>query len=83
MKRNNINENQFIQVIEQTVRNMMNEAYDRKELESQIAQEVLGTSTFEDFYKNTGFWVGSRDYALMQEYFRRLKEATQEMENKH
>lgn len=83
MGQNIINENKLINLIEQKVKRLIKESIEQKELSNKIAQEVLGTPSFEEFYKNTGFWVDPKDYALMQEYFRRLKEATQEIENKH
>ena len=62
------------QIITESVRNVISEANDKRELRNQLAKEILGTDTFEEFYKNTGFFVGAKDYYLMSEYFRRLAE---------
>ena len=40
-----------------------------------------GKYTFEEFYKNTGFMVGARDYYLMPEYFKKLTELEQQVNN--
>lgn len=75
-----LNNTQLQEIINESVNRYINEAYDRKELERQVAQEVLGTNSFADFYRNTGFWVSAEALHRMSEYFRIMAERTQQME---
>lgn len=69
------------QIITESVRNVISEANDKRELRNQLAKEILGTNTFEEFYKNTGFFVCAKDYYLISEYFRRLAELESKQDN--
>lgn len=80
MKTTIMNENKLYEYVKEHTLKIIKESQKQKELENQVAQEILGTPTFHDFYKNTGFWISARSYELMQRYFQRLKELTQEME---
>lgn len=77
-----MDKNHIQNLIENKIRQIIKENREQQQmLRNKLAQEILGTPTFEDFYKNTGFWVSARSYELMQEYFRRLKEETAKLEN--
>ena len=69
-------------IIKESVNRILTEANDKRELANQVAREILGTDSFEEFYKKTGFMVGSRDYYLMSEYFKKLAELEQQANNK-
>ena len=69
-------------MIRENVNRVSTEASDKRELAKQVAREILGTDSFEEIYKNTGFMVGARDYYLMSEYFKKLAELEQQANNK-
>ena len=69
-----ISDARMTEIISESFRNVVRESNDQRELRNQLAREILGTDTFEEFYKRTGFWVGAKDCYLMTEYFRRLAE---------
>ena len=75
-----LNNMQLQEIINESVNRYINEAYNRKERERQVAQETLGTNSFEEFYRNTGFWVSAEAMHRMSEYFRVMAEKTQQME---
>ena len=75
------NEN-LSKIIKENVTRVLIEANNKRELANQVAREILGTNSFEEFYKKTGFMVGSRDYYLMSEYFKKLAELVQQTNNK-
>lgn len=49
-----------------------------REISDKIAMEVFGMP-FDQFYRQTGFWVGPETYAKLQLYFKRVKEAEENM----
>ena len=75
------NEN-LSKIIKENVTRVLIEANNKRELANLVAREILGTDSFEEFYKNTGFMVGARDYYLMSEYFKKLAELEQQANNK-
>ena len=78
----NLNSENLSKLIRESVIRILTEANDKLELANQVAREILGTDSFEEFYKNTGFMVGARDYYLMSEYFKKLAELEQQTNNK-
>lgn len=72
-----LNSEKLSKIIKESVNRILTEASDKRELANQVAREILGTDSFEEFYKKTGFMVGSRDYYLMSEYFKKLAELEQ------
>ena len=78
----NLNSEKLSKIIKESVNRILTEANDKRELANQVAREILGTDSFEEFYKKTGFMVGSRDYYLMSEYFKKLAELEQQTNNK-
>lgn len=74
------NEN-LSKIIKENVTRVLIEANNKRELANQVAREILGTDSFEEFYKNTGFMVSARDYYLMSEYFKKLAELEQQANN--
>lgn len=68
-------------IIKEDIRNIMNEVANRKEIANQVAREILGTNSFEEFYKNTGLMVNATDFELMSRYFKRLSELTSDTQN--
>lgn len=68
--------------VEETLLEFENKRKEQDEIERQIAREILGTDSFDEFYGNTGYFVGARDFAKMQEFFRRLKEIAKQREEK-
>lgn len=67
-------------LIKESVTNILTETFNKRELSNQVAREILGTDTFEEFYRNTSLMVGARDLYLMSKYFERLAELTSQME---
>lgn len=80
MSKIKLNNTQLKEIVNECVNRYINEAYDRKELERQVAQETLGTNSFAEFYRNTGFWVSAEAMYRMSEYFRIMAERTKQME---
>ena len=76
-----IYKDEFSKIIKESVNRILTEANNKRELANQVAREILGTDSFEEFYKKTGFMVGSRDYYLMSEYFKKLAELEQQANN--
>ena len=77
-----LNSKKLSKIIKESVNRILTEASDKRELANQVAREILGTDSFEEFYKKTGFMVGARDYYLMSEYFKKLAELEQQANNK-
>lgn len=77
-----LNSEKLSKIIKESVNRILTEASDKRELANQVAREILGTDSFEEFYKKTGFMVGARDYYLMSEYFKKLAELEQQANNK-
>ena len=77
-----LNSENLSKLIRENVNRVSTEANDKRELAKQVAREILGTDSFEEIYKNTGFMVGARDYYLMSEYFKKLAELEQQANNK-
>ena len=77
-----LNSENLSKIIKESVNRILTEASDKRELANQVAREILGTDSFEEFYKKTGFMVGARDYYLMSEYFKKLAELEQQANNK-
>ncbi len=69
-----LDNNKLSVLIKESVSKILTEANNKREIANQLAREILGTNSFEEFYKNTGFWVGARDFYLMSEYFKKLAE---------
>ena len=69
-----LNRNKFSNLIKESVSKVLTEAIDKQEIAKQVAREMLGTDSFEEFYKKTGFWIGAKDCYLMSEYFKKLAE---------
>lgn len=69
-----LNRNKFSNLIKESVSKVLTEAIDKQEIAKQVAREILGTDSFEEFYKKTGFWIGAKDCYLMSEYFKKLAE---------
>lgn len=78
-----LNNKKLTEIIKESVSKMVTEANNRREIADQVAKEILGTDTFEEFYSNTGFMVGSRDYYLMSKYFERLAEIEEQNKTKN
>lgn len=76
-----INSENLSKLIRENVNRVLTEANNKRELANQVAREILGTDSFEEFYKNTGLMVGARDYYLMSEYFKKLAELEQQANN--
>ena len=76
-----INSENLSKLIRENVNRVLTEANDKRELANQVAREILGTDSFEEFYKNTGLMVSARDYYLMSEYFKKLAELEQQANN--
>ena len=57
-----LNSENLSKLIRESVNRILTEANDKRELANQVAREILGTDSFEEFYKNTGLMVGARDY---------------------
>ena len=76
-----LNNEKLSKIIKESVNRILAEANDKRELANQVAREILGTDSFEEFYKNTGLMVGARDYYLMSEYFKKLAELEQQANN--
>ena len=77
----NLNSEKLSKIIKESVNRILTEANDKRELANQVAREILGTDSFEEFYKKTGFIVGSRDYYLMSEYFKKLADLERQANN--
>ena len=77
-----LNSENLSKLIRESVNRVLTEANNKRELANQVAREILGTDSFEEFYKNTGFMVGARDCYLMSEYFKKLAELEQQANNK-
>ena len=77
-----INSENLSKLIRENVNRVLTEANNKRELANKVAREILGTDSFEEFYKNIGFMVGARDYYLMSEYFKNLAELEQQANNK-
>ena len=77
-----LNSEKLSKIIKESVNRILTEANNKRELANQVAREILGTDSFEEFYKKTGFMVGARDYYLMSEYFKKLAELEQQANNK-
>ena len=77
----NLNSENLSKIIKESVNRILTEANDKRELANQVAREILGTDSFEEFYKKTGLMVGARDYYLMSEYFKKLAELEQQANN--
>ena len=60
-----LNSEKLSKIIKESVNRILTEANNKRELANQVAREILGTDSFEEFYKKTGFMVGSRDYYLI------------------
>ena len=69
-----LNRNKFSNLIKESVSKVLTEAIGKQEIAKQVAREILGTDSFEEFYKKTGFWIGAKDCYLMSEYFKKLAE---------
>lgn len=69
-----LNNNKLSALIKESVSKILTEANNKREIANRLAREILGTNSFEEFYKNTGFWVGAKDFYLMSEYFKKLAE---------
>ena len=69
-----LNSENLSKLIRESVNRILTEANDKRELANQVAREILGTDSFEEFYKKTGFWIGAKDCYLMSEYFKKLAE---------
>ena len=76
-----LNSENLSKLIRESVNRILTEANDKRELANQVAREILGADSFEEFYKKTGFMVGARDYYLMSEYFKKLAELEQQANN--
>lgn len=76
-----LNSEKLSKLIKENINRVLTEANNKRELANQVAREILGTDSFEEFYKNTGFMVGARDYYLMSEYFKKLAELEQQANN--
>ena len=77
----NLNSENLSKLIRESVNRILTEANDKRELANQVAREILGTDSFEEFYKNTGLMVSARDYYLMSEYFKKLAELERQANN--
>ena len=77
----NLNSENLSKLIRENVNRVLTEANNKRELANQVAREILGTDSFEEFYKKTGFMVGARDYYLMSEYFKKLAELERQANN--
>ena len=73
-----LNSENLSKLIRENVNRVLIEANNKRELANQVAREILGTDSFEEFYKNTGLMIGARDYYLMSEYFKKLAELEQQ-----
>ena len=76
-----LNSEKLSKIIKESVTRILTEASDKRELANQVAREILGADSFEEFYKKTGFMVGAKDYYLMSEYFKKLAELKQQANN--
>lgn len=76
-----INSENLSKLIRENVNRVLTEANNKRELANKVAREILGTDSFEEFYKNTGLMVSARDYYLMSEYFKKLAELEQQANN--
>ena len=76
-----LNSEKLSKIIKESVNRILTEANNKRELANQVAREILGTESFEEFYKNTGLMVGAIDYYLMSEYFKKLAELEQQANN--
>ena len=76
-----LNSENLSKIIKESVNRVLTEDNNNRELANQVAREILGADSFEEFYKKTGFMVGSKDYYLMSEYFKRLAELKQQQTN--
>ena len=76
-----LNSENLSKLIRENVNRVLTEANNKRELANQVAREILGTDSFEEFYKKTGFMVGARDYYLMSEYFKKLAELERQANN--
>ena len=77
----NLNSENLSKLIRESVNRILTEANDKRELANQVARDILGTNSFEEFYKNTGLMIGARDYYLMSEYFKKLAELERQANN--
>ena len=75
-----LTEDKIRTIVKETITNVITEAANHRELMNQVAKEVLGTDTFEEFYRNMGLMVGARDYYLLSQYFKRLAEIEKQQE---
>lgn len=76
-----INSENLSKLIRENVNRVLTEANNKRELANKVAREILGTDSFEEFYKNTGLMVSARDCYLMSEYFKKLAELEQQANN--
>lgn len=78
-----LNNKKLTEVIKESVSRLITEANNKREIANQVVREILGTDSFEEFYRNTGFWVGARDFHLMSEYFKKLAEIEEQNNNQN
>lgn len=75
-----ISENKLKRLIREAVEDTIEDTNAENEIRHKLARKILGTDSFEEFYRNTSFFVSPYDLHRMSKYFDELAKA-QEQQN--